>query len=158
MRLLECWYGYWRQSRPRPCAPINNLQLSNYFIFDIQQQNSLNCKRKRKVKGRGEGKGRGRERRRARFPVGAFVIFSVSAKASLPISLSPFSSSSFPFSSPFDLLLTFKMHSSHLSHKMISVSWFQVTRAYIISHCRAQTLGIPLLQRTGLFGFSRESW
>ena len=40
-----------------------------------------------------------------RFPAGAFAIFSVSAKASLPISLSlsPFPSSSFPFPSHSDL-------------------------------------------------------
>ena len=44
-----------------------------------------------------------------RFPAGAFVIFfSVSAKASLPISLSPFLSSSFPFPSPVDLSLALK--------------------------------------------------
>ena len=35
-------------------------------------------------------------------PAGAFAIFSVPTKASLPISLSPFPSSSFPFPSPFD--------------------------------------------------------
>ena len=46
---------------------------------------------------------------RVRFPAGVFEIFSVSAKASLPISfpfllpLSPFPSSSFPFPSPFGL-------------------------------------------------------
>ena len=63
---------------------------------------------------------------RVRFPAGAFAIFSVSAKASLPISLSlsPFSypSSSFPFlflspfPSPFDLSFALKNASSHLSH------------------------------------------
>ena len=59
---------------------------------------------------------------RVRFPAGAFAIFSVSAKASLPISLPPslplsFSSSSFPFLflplRPFVCAL--KSHSSHLS-------------------------------------------
>ena len=51
--------------------------------------------RKRKVERRRKGKGR------VRFPAGAFPIFSVSAKASLPISLSPFPP--LPFPSPFDL-------------------------------------------------------
>ena len=52
---------------------------------------------------------------RVRFPAGAFAIFSVSAKASLPFSLSlsafpplPFPSSSFPFPSPFDLSFALK--------------------------------------------------
>ena len=60
---------------------------------------------------------------RVRFPAGAFAIFSVSAKASIPISLSPFSfpSSSFPFlflSLSFSLRPSFalKKASSHLSH------------------------------------------
>ena len=59
---------------------------------------------------------------RVRFPAGVFAIFSVSVKASLPISLSPFLSSFFPFlflSLPLPLPSTFrlalKFHSSHLS-------------------------------------------
>ena len=50
---------------------------------------------------------------------GAFAIFSVSSKASLPISLSPFPSSSFPFPSPFDLSFALKTHSSDLYHKIV---------------------------------------
>ena len=53
---------------------------------------------------------------RVRFPAGAFAIFSVSAKASLPISLSPFPPLPFPSSSfslplPFPFLLrsTFRL-------------------------------------------------
>ena len=46
--------------------------------------------------------------------------FSVSAKASLPISLSPFPSSSVPFPSPFHLSFALKTHSSHLSHQQVS--------------------------------------
>ena len=49
---------------------------------------------------------------RVRFPAGAFAIFSVSAKASLPISLSPFPSSFFPFlflSLPLPLPSTFRL-------------------------------------------------
>ena len=49
---------------------------------------------------------------RVRFPAGAFAIFSVSAKASLPISLSPFPSSFFPFlflSLPLPLRSTFRL-------------------------------------------------
>ena len=49
---------------------------------------------------------------RVRFPAGAFAIFSVSAKASLPISLSPFPSSFFTFlflSLPLSLPSTFRL-------------------------------------------------
>ena len=49
---------------------------------------------------------------RVHFPAGAFAIFSVSAKASLPISLSPFPSSFFPFlflSLPLPLPSTFRL-------------------------------------------------
>ena len=56
-----------------------------------------------------------------RFPAGAFVIFSVSAKASSPISLSPFPSSSFPFPSPFHLLLALCFEISFRNKKVMAL-------------------------------------
>ena len=62
---------------------------------------------------------------RVPFLAGACATFSVSAKASLPISLSPFPPSSFPFPSPFDLLLALKTHSLLLpqNFKLRTTSW-----------------------------------
>ena len=52
--------------------------------------------------------------------LGRLRFFSVSAKASRPISLSPFPPiPKFPFPSPFDLSFVLKNASSHLSHQII---------------------------------------
>ena len=68
-----------------------------------------------------------------RFSAGAFAIFSVSAKASLPISLSPFLSLPLPFPFPlFDLWFALKNAYSHLSRSYVHFKEFTfVSRAFV---------------------------
>ena len=74
-----------------------------------------------------------------RFPIwGVCDFFSVSAKASLPISLSP-------FNSPLDLSLVLKPHSSHLPYEKKSV--LKAKERYMFGY---KVAGIEHWQQNGI--------